>query len=113
MKMVTSSSVTSQRKTFFRDQILWLQPSNSILLDTLPARAQNDRNARNLEGAWPLWPFLATPLVTGKESKRKNSAYLMFNHSRTKSSPKTARHCRAPMKINIVSIGCYVGLLSI
>jgi len=37
----------------------------------------------------------------------------MFNFPLTKSSQqhKTARHCRAPMTSNIVSIGSYVRLL--
>jgi len=51
MKVVTSSSVTSQRKHFWWNQTLGPQTSNSILLETLPVKAQNDKNARNLEGA--------------------------------------------------------------
>jgi len=37
----------------------------------------------------------------------------MFNLSLTKSSKKrkTTRHCRAPMKMNMVSIGFFVWLL--
>jgi len=37
----------------------------------------------------------------------------MFSLPLTKSSQqrKTARHCRTPVKSNIVSIGCYVWLL--
>jgi len=56
---------------------------------------------------------LATPVVTSKERKRKNSTYLMFNLPLTKSSQqrKTARHCKTSMKSNIVSIGCYICLL--
>ena len=39
----------------------------------------------------------------------------MFNLPLTKSSQqrKTARHCKTPMKINIVSIGSYVLLFTI
>jgi len=38
----------------------------------------------------------------------------MFNIPLTKSlqQRKTARHCRTPMKSNIVSIGCYDWLLA-
>jgi len=36
-------SITSQCKKFWGNQILWLQASNSILFETLPVKAQNDK----------------------------------------------------------------------
>ena len=69
------------------------------------------RYVRNLGGTVPL--PLATPMVTRKEWKRTNCTFLMFNlPDKNSQQRKTVRHCRTPRKSNVVSIGCYVWLLS-
>ena len=45
---------------------------------TLPVKAQNDNTCQKFSGNGPI-VSLATPMVTRKEWKRKNSTYLMFN----------------------------------
>jgi len=64
--------------------------------------------ARNLGGMVPFPPWLRI------WSQAKNEKESTVQSSRQKSSQqiKTARHCRTPTKSNIVSIGCYVWLLS-
>jgi len=50
--------------------------------------------------------------VVTKNMKKIKTVQLMFNFALTKSSQqrKTDRHCKIPMKNNIVSIGSYVWL---
>jgi len=50
--------------------------------------------------------------VVTKNMKKIKTVQLMFNFALTKSSQqrKIARHCKTPMKSNIVSIGSYVWL---
>jgi len=82
------------------------------LFKTLPVKAQNDEICQIFFGG--MAPLAPSGYTCGYK-KRMNSRplHLMFNLLLTKSSQqrKTARHCRNPMKSNIVSFGCYVWLL--
>ena len=108
MKVVASSSVASP-KFFWEGQ--WLKRATVFYLDI---SYQGTKWQDMLEFRWNgSIASLATPMVTRKEWKRKSSTFLMFDiPDKNSQQRKTARHCRFPTKRNIVSIGCYVWLLS-
>ena len=110
MVVVRSSSVASPK--FWGSQILWLQASNNIFSGHCLSKHKMTRYVENFGGMDPLDP-MATPVITRKEWKRKNSNYLMSSLPLTKNSQqrKTARYCRTPMKSNIIIIGFCVWLL--
>jgi len=80
------SSVTSQRKNFGGTKDIDFKRATVFSSRHCLSKHKMTRYARNLAATSPLWPRLATPLVTRKEWKRKNNTYLMFNLPRTKSS---------------------------
>ena len=110
IQVVTSSSVASTQT--FWGTIFWLETGSSTLFGTLPVNAKIDKAGQKFWGQGFLSP-IATPMVTRNERKRKCLQYWMFNLSLTKNSQqrKTNKHCRTPLKSNIVSSGSYVWLL--
>ena len=111
MKVVTSSSVASP-KFFWEGQILWLKSSNGILFGHCLSKHKMTRYVRNLGGMvqWP--PWLRLWLQENNEKERTVLSWCSILQTKSSQQRKAARHCRTPTKSNIVSIGCYVWLLS-
>ena len=77
---------------------------------TLPVKAQNDKICKKIRGNGPV-ASLATPMVTRKEwQERTVLTWCSILQTKISQQRKRARHCRTPMKSNIVSIRCYVCL---
>ena len=111
MKEVASSSVASP-KIFWEDHILWLKTSNDILFGHCLSKHKMTRYVRNLGGMVPLPPWLRPWLQEKNEKERTVLTWCSIFQTKSSQQRKTARHCRTPTKSNIVSIGCYVWLLS-
>ena len=111
MKVVTSSSVASQ--TFFWEgQILWIKASNGILFGHCLSKHKMRRYVRNLGRMVPLPAWLRLWFQEKNEKERTVLSWFSIFQAKSSQQRRTARHCRTPMKSNIVSIGCYVWLLS-
>jgi len=111
MKVVTNSSVAIP-KFFWEGQILWLKASNGILFGHCLSKHKMARYVRNLGGMVPLPPWLRLWLQEQNENERTVLSWYSIFQTKSSQQRKTARHCRTPTKSNIVSIGCYVCLLS-
>ena len=111
MKVVTNSSVASP-KFFWEGQILWLKTSNGILFGHCLSKHQMVRYVRNLRWMFPLPPWLRLWLQEKNEKERTALSWCSIFQTKSSQQRKTARHCRTLRKSNIVSVGCYVWLLS-
>ena len=91
--------------------MLWLETGSNILFRTLPVNARNDKICYKFGG----YDLLPPSYTDGYKKRMKNKVLSwcsIFPLRKSSHQRKTARNCRTPLKNNIVSIGCYVWLLS-
>ena len=107
MEVVTSSS--GDRPKIYSDKYFDFKRTTVLCSGHCLSKHKMTRYSRNL---WRSIAPLATPgcAYGSKNRMKKKEQHLLDVQSSTDKSSqqrKTARHCRTPMKSNIVSIGCY------